>query len=441
MYRGDSGFGDESSAPRMLRPFLIGLSPAVSAHSSASREPTAGIEHSVKTHPIDRALTKRADDLLTPFLVIDLGAVAHNAAAMIAHLGGRAERWRPHIKTVKQSRVLAILLEVGVRHFKCATLDELELLLDTASPDESPGGIDVLWAYPAHDASLRALERRLDARPDRERHTITLLADSVDHLRWLDERLASSGRGHGLGVMLDVDLGMARTGRPPAHWHFLYRSPWRPRHLDVRGLHGYDGHHGWDDRARAHAGYRELAHLARDVVNDAPTRGAPLDLVTSGTHSFDHALAFDFGDEVHHQVSPGTVVLSDLRSEPAARVLGLRQAAYVASRVISAAPGRLTLDAGSKAINPDVPAPGCRILGEPTLHPLTPSEEHLPVECRGDDDAAPGPGALVYLIPAHVCTTVNLHREVVYIDGDRFVGMGRVEASGHSLIVDAENRA
>ena len=118
-------------------------------------------------------------------------------------------------------------------------------------------------------------------------------------------------------------------------------------------------------------------------------------------------------------MSPGTIVLSDLRSAEAARLLGLRQAAYVATRVISSSPGRLTLDAGSKAINPDVPAPGCRVLGEPALHPQTPSEEHLPLRSDGQ---LPRRGAALLLVPRHVCPTVNLAEQAAIHRGGRIAG-------------------
>src|SRR5690606_28085836 len=102
---------------------------------------------------------------------------------------------------------------------------------------------------------------------------------------------------------------------------------------------------------------------------------------TSGTHSFAAALAHPrlCGGPWRHQISPGTVVLSDLRSEPAAVELGLQQAAFVLARVISRGPDRVTLDAGSKAIAPDRPAPNCQPLGWPGLLPTSPPEEHLPL--------------------------------------------------------------
>jgi D-serine deaminase-like pyridoxal phosphate-dependent protein len=70
------------------------------------------------------------------------------------------------------------------------------------------------------------------------------------------------------------------------------------------------------------------------------------------------------------------------------------------------------------------------VLDHPELEPQQPSEEHLP--CRIRDDAhGPELGELLWLIPEHVCTSVNLHREAVWIRDGRFAGVGPVAASGH----------
>ena len=152
--------------------------------------------------------------------------------------------------------------------------------------------------------------------------------------------------------------------------------------------------------------------------------------MTSGSHSFHHALGHAGlrGGPWLAQVSPGTVVLSDRRTVGARDLLGLRQAAFVATRVV-ATPGddRVTLDAGSKAISPDR-FPSCGVLGRADLVPQAPSEEHLPVVCRG---SRPRFGDLLFLVPEHVCTTVNLHQEAVWVRGGVVVGHGPVDAAGH----------
>ena len=94
----------------------------------------------------------------------------------------------------------------------------------------------------------------------------------------------------------------------------------------------------------------------------------------------------------------------------------------LASRVIShPAPGRVTLDAGHKSVSADAGVPTCAIAGVPWLTPLKPSEEHLPVAVPEGRDAPPV-GRVLYLVPRHVCPTVN------NFDHAAIVREGRIEA-------------
>lgn len=352
---------------------------------------------------LDRALASAPRGLQTPALVVDLEVVERNVAAVIAAAGG-ADRWRPHVKTVKQGAIVDLLLDAGVRRFKCATLAELDLLL--ARADARAVAIDVLLAYPVPVAVASPIAER-----GRGAHRIGVLADDFDHLAALARAAA------GLERWIDVDVGMHRTGSPADHW--------RSRDLaGVVGVHGYEGHLGWHDRAPAFAAYDALVELANAIDG--------IEVVhTSGSHGFAHARAHEglARGGWRHEIGCGTLVLSDVASREPAAAIGVELAAFVASRVV-ARPGsdRVTLDAGSKAIAPDRPPPSCRALAHPELHAGKPSEEHLPMTVTGGP--APARDAIVWLVPDHVCTTVNLYREAIYVRGDRFVGTGPIEAAG-----------
>jgi D-serine deaminase-like pyridoxal phosphate-dependent protein len=355
-----------------------------------------------------RATLAAADPpVRTPALVIDLAQVERNVAAIVAALGS-PDRWRPHVKTVKQSAVVALVLAAGVRSFKCATLDELGMVLATAGEL----AVDVLLAYPLPREALARLAAIARAHPQ---HRIGALADDPDHLRAIDPPLEP---------WLDVDVGMHRTGSAPAVWHAAIAGG-RPR---VRGIHGYEGHLGWDDRAGAWAGYDELVALARalDLGGDGV-------VLTSGSLGFAHALAHDGLRHAKwkHQIGCGTLVLGDIASRIPAESIGVAPAAFVASRVVARpGPGRVTLDAGSKAIAPDRAPPVCAVLGHPELVAERASEEHLPLAVTHGDP--PARDELVLLVPDHVCTTVNLYRHAIHVRGDRIVGVGAIEAAGRA---------
>jgi D-serine deaminase-like pyridoxal phosphate-dependent protein len=378
-------------------------------------------DHGTVSQRLGLAIAPFLEQLITPALVIDLDAVADNLAATITRVGG-PERWRPHLKTSKQAVIIEAMLAAGLRRFKVATCDELELLLHTAGSVP----VDVLLAYPVQRAAFAAALALARTYPPAR---VRLLADSPAHLDALAGWARELDVKDTQPIVLDVDLGMHRTGTAPQLWSELERMPGP---LALTGLHGYDGHLPWSARDAAMAGYDQLCALATMLARRCSIEPASFELITSGTHSYAHALAHPGLQQGpgQHSVSPGTIVLSDRRSDAAAADIGLRQAAFVATRVISVGPGRATLDAGSKAIAPDVAPPSCAVLEHPELEPQQPSEEHLP--CRIPADAhGPALGELLWLIPEHVCTTVNLHREAVWIRDGRFAGVGPVAASGH----------
>lgn len=374
---------------------------------------------------LQQALASRSGELLTPFLVVDLDAVEHNIAAIVKKIGS-AKRWRPHVKTVKQATIIKTAMRKRVGQFKCATLDELALILDTAERVHPEGEVDAMLAYPISRPVLRGV---LDLLAFSEGAQVHILADSPEHLAAIDAWVGELGPSRRLSVMLDVDVGMRRTGSTAEVWAESVDAVKAVANLRLSGLHGYEGHIEWTQRDEAFAGYDALVGLAKKLPAKCVQQ-----IVTSGSHAFVHALEHEGlgAGKWSHQVSPGTIVLSDLRSHAPAEALSLVQAAFVASRVASW-PGedRVTIDAGNKAIAPDRPAPSCKVLGWPNLDPQTPSEEHMPMVVKKGE--RPARGEIVFLVPDHVCTTVNLHRRVVYVRGDRFEGFGDVAAMSRTL--------
>ena len=134
------------------------------------------------------------DDVLTPALVLYPEIIASNIAWTLHLLGDNADRWRAHIKTAKLAYTLRMLVERGCRNLKCATT--LELLVACRS-----GAADVLLAYPVVGPSVRRVREIVDRFPDIR---ISVLAENEEQVRqW---------RGSPVGVFLDINPGMNRTG-------------------------------------------------------------------------------------------------------------------------------------------------------------------------------------------------------------------------------------
>jgi D-serine deaminase-like pyridoxal phosphate-dependent protein len=355
----------------------------------------------------------RVQDLQTPTLVVDLDVVAHNLATMRHYLGDRLERWRPHVKTTKIPEVLSMLLDAGVRRFKVATTREAEQLLRCASRRQ----IDLLFAMSMHGANL---QRVTDIVGDHPRQRFSMLSENPQHSQVLREA--------GLRVMVDLDPGYHRTGIPLMDRERIDATILAAG-SSFAGLHCYDGHlHDPDAVQRADAAravYAELVAIARTLPE-------PGEICTSGTPTFSIALDYDPLRAFDHTVGPGTVVYWDARSQQLG-IEGFACAVQVQSQVISAPlPGRITVNAGSKALDAAAGDPCAEALGGYRLRALTPSEEHLPMVIESGD--APAVGSLLRLLPRHVCPTVNLASEAALVQGGELIRVVPVAARGHALL-------
>lgn len=334
------------------------------------------------------------DDVLTPALLLYPEIVASNVERTLELLGG-ANRWRVHIKTAKLGYTLRLLVEDGIRNFKCATT--LELLVACRS-----GAGDVLFAYPAVGANVRRVREIADQFPQVR---ISVLTENKQQVRqW---------RGSRVGVFLDMNPGMDRTGIEQSHSDTVVELGHGigDLGLEFRGLHYYDGHYGSlelrERTAVAHAGYDRLLK----VVGELERSGLDVpEVITAGTPTFPCSLAYEgfrSGGFIH-RVSPGTVVYCDATSlAQLPSEYGYRPAVLVLARVVSQPrAGILTCDAGHKAVSADAGVPTCVVVGHSELTPLSPSEEHLPMALQ-EGAAGPQVGEALHLLPRHVCPTVN----------------------------------
>lgn len=365
---------------------------------------------------------ENVESLLTPALAIYPEIVDSNIAATVRLLGGDPNRWRPHLKTAKLGFIMRRLVERGIAQAKCSTTVELA----TAC---AAGIRDVLLAYPVVGANADRV-RELAAEHPGVR--ISVLVENAEQV--------AGWKGSRVGVFIDVNPGMDRTGIEQDRTAAILEVT-RAIHaagLAFRGLHYYDGHvHGEVLAEREKVAQRGYDRLM-EIVGAVEKEGIGVEeVITSGTVSFSAAASyqpFATGKFVH-RASPGTVVYSDatsLTQLPAE--WGYQAAAVVVSTVVSHPKANyITCDAGHKAVSADAGIPTCAVAGRADLTPLKPSEEHLPIELKGDvkGGTRPAIGEALYLIPRHVCPTVNNFDDALIVSGNRVIGVERVTARGH----------
>jgi D-serine deaminase-like pyridoxal phosphate-dependent protein len=361
------------------------------------------------------------EDVMTPALLVYPEFVASNIERTVALLGGDADRWRVHIKTAKLGYTLRMMVERGVRNFKCATT--LELLVACQC-----GAADVLVAYPVIGANARRVREIAEQFP---RVRISVLVENLEQLRqWRRTRL---------GVFIDINPGMNRTGIDEGHSAEVFdlAKAIGAGGFEFRGVHYYDGHRREpDERVRTVAAHHSYTRLI-EIVSEIERIGIRVpEVITAGTPTLPSSLSFEGFRNAGflHRVSPGTIVYCDassLAQLPAE--YGYRPAVLVLARVVShPRVGIVTCDGGHKSVSADSGVPTCVVMGHSELMPLSPSEEHLPLQVQ-EGTVGPAIGEALYLLPRHVCTTVNNFNDALVVRNGEIEAVENVTARGREM--------
>lgn len=354
----------------------------------------------------------------SPALLLYPDRIDHNIRTMLAMVGGNAERLMPHVKTYKMPEIVRMQVEAGIEQFKCATIAEAEMMVDT-------GARRVLIAYQLTGPKLARFRELADAY---EWVEWASLVDNADSAAELAEAFAHSHRRP--VVYVDVNTGMNRTGHPVgASLEELYRHLLTDNRLDLRGFHAYDGHQrdpDFDTRfQKATDALRPVIDLADRLETETGHRVA---IIAGGTPTF----------SVHSRngrviCSPGTCLLWDWGYDDLLPEQDFEWAALLLTRVVSKpAPGLITTDLGHKAVAAENPI-GKRIkfLNLSGYEPVGQSEEHLVL--RVDDWESIRVGDVLYGVPYHICPTVALHETVAVVENGEVVDSWQVTARKRRL--------
>jgi D-serine deaminase-like pyridoxal phosphate-dependent protein len=359
-------------------------------------------------------------ELATPALVIDLKSFERNVAAMQAHCDRVGLKLRPHAKTHKSVAVAQRQIEAGAVGQCCAKLGEAEALAE--------GGIDGLLVTspvvsPQAFARVSALNAKLAE--------FMIVADSIHCVDGYARAGEASGKR--LKVLVDVDIGLHRTGiRPGEPALVLAKRIASSPHLEFVGLQGYAGqlqHIGEfeERRSKSLEALKELG-ATRDAILAA---GIPCPIVSGGgTGTFN----IDGDARVFTELQAGSYIFMDKQYGEVrianAAPLPFESALFVQTTVISAnMPGLATTDAGFKAFATDA--------GAPLLHSGAP--EGASYFFFGDEQGGImlgshllEPGSVVTCTAPHCDPTVNLYDAYHVVDGERLVDIWPIEARGCS---------
>ena len=345
-----------------------------------------------------------AQTIATPALLVYRDLVEQNVRRAIEVAGG-TQRLYPHVKTHKSPRVVGLMQEAGISRFKCATIAEADMLGEA-------GCRDVVLAYQMVGSNVTRYVELVRAYPATD---FAVLVDNPAALRELSGRLTAAGLSS--RVLLDVDVGMHRTGipiGPPAEQ--LYALIGSLPGVEPAGLHAYDGHAHEPDFQKRCVDADAIMEAVRALRVTLEAAGLPVPLmIMGGTPSFPC-----YARHADAQLSPGTFAMHDIGYATTYPDLGFVNAAVLLTRVISTpVPGAMTLDLGTKSIASDPPQPRGIILGMEDAEPGRHNEEHWAFKLPAGTSV--NVGDQLYVVPTHVCPCFALHREFHVVDASRKV--------------------
>jgi D-serine deaminase-like pyridoxal phosphate-dependent protein len=335
------------------------------------------------------------NNLDTPCLVVDLDLFERNIhlAADTAHAAGK--RLRPHAKTHKCSAIARKQMDAGAIGVCTAKVSEAEVLARSGIR-----GILVTGPAATSVKGNRLLGvRAIDA-------SLMTVVDSIEGVRLLED--AASRRGLSLDVLVDVDVGLGRTGVLPGDVPALANRIAASSSLRLRGIQAYAGQvqHIPDREKRRSVSHEALGRAAM-VFRELASR-YQCDIFTGGgTGTFD----IDTGIPELTELQLGSYIFMDAeyldigwQSPPAPFLPALT----LLSTVVNASRrGYVTIDAGLKALYRDG--------GTPRV--VRPEGSGWRYEWFGDEYGkitipeeapVPGPGDRMELVVSHCDPTVNL---------------------------------
>jgi D-serine deaminase-like pyridoxal phosphate-dependent protein len=358
-------------------------------------------------------LTKTISDLTTPVVLLDRAKTIANIRSMQDHCNANGVGLWPHMQTHKMVEMAKLQLAAGAQGLTCAKVGEAEAML--------PSGVRRIFI--AHSlVDVRVAPR------------LTKLADQLDELRVAATSVAQAealervamATGRALKVMLAVDTGLHREGvRDIESAKGVAAICARCPQLELAGIYTHEGQlYGAKPEEQSE---RTAAVLQRMIeVRDAIDTSLPLWPGCSVTAPL---MAATGKVQV---VRPGAYMFGDMALAVTSQVMApIDVAIHVLVTVVDRPePGLALIDAGSKVFSSDKTALGVHAIAVDgrDIQAVRLNEEHGYL--RGSDVDTLKVGDRLQLMPAHVCTVINLTNQVTVVEGATIVDRWRVDARG-----------
>ena len=384
--------------------------------------------------PIIQPVGTPAEELDTPALVVDLGAMEQNIAVLHNALRGPDDgssagqvRVRPHVSChgcpeIAQLQLAAANNAGGVA---VSSLGEAEAFAGGGNVTGVDGSLSI---SPAIDDILIAGRVVTPAKIRRlvelaERITLSVAVDNGRNVEDLAE--AAQTAGVTLGILVDIDAGYGFGGvEPGGDAVGLARKVSDAAGLSFEGIMTYEGPLAMTDRAELAAETGRRLQPILDTRSDMERAGIEVATVSAGsTCSYDVVSQMSGVTEVQAGVYP-LMDVETLRIRPE-----FQPAAKILATVISHPVGyRAVVDAGHKTTGPDFGVPVLEAY--PGAVAARFSAEHGILDLDGPATQQLMPNDKVRLVPYNLALCVNQYDYIRAVRDGKLVGYWRVAGRG-----------
>lgn len=338
----------------------------------------------------------KVEELDTPVLLVDAGALERNIIAMRDIAAATGVAYRPHAKTHKSPIVANMQLEAGAVGVCCAKLGEAEIMAAAGIPD-----ILITSQVVGRNKLVRLIQSAQTA-------NIMVVADNEDNISDLSSAAQTGGKP--MDVLIEVDIGQGRCGVPPGpEATRLARLIAETKWLRFRGLQGYQGLIQMTADFDQRQAQVELAlEKLMDTADHLERASIEIDILTgggSGSSIIDSALGR------YSELQPGSYVFMDSRYRhaqwPGGAPCPFENALTILGTVISRpATDRAIVDVGYKAASSD--GGPIVVAGNMDAEFSFAGDEHGQLFFPGGTCPL-ALGDKVTFLPSHCDTTVNLY--------------------------------
>ena len=335
----------------------------------------------------------RLESLDTPSMIVDLDLMEANIKKLMDKLLPTGISIRPHLKTTKSAVLAKKLAAAGAKGGCVAKLSEAEVITEA-------GFTDLLITCEIIGAPK--VKRLVEL--FRRHRGIRIVVDSQAGATAIDDALAAAGIADPITTLIDVDVGLHRTGVAPGGPALaLAQHVGALKHLKLIGVQGYEGHlqhiHGTEARRQ---GCLESMKLLTGTAEELRAAGFDMQVVTgggTGTAEFCAAVAGVT------EVQPGSFIFMDTDYRNALGSFYSNSLTILSTVLSSQGPRLVTTDSGLKSLTTDSGLAECK---DGRYEYTVKGDEHGSLSWEeGTPDLAVGDR--IEMVPSHIDPTINLH--------------------------------